>query len=88
MVDAGRPALDRLAGVLHPLIARCESIVPFAAYNLMLRTAPWTAGCDNWCHWRVELLPRVNPFAGFEIATGLYMNPLAPERAAPQLRQT
>ena len=52
-----------------------------AAYNLMLRTAPWIGDCDAWSHWRIELLPRVNAFAGLELATGIHINPLAPERS-------
>jgi UDPglucose--hexose-1-phosphate uridylyltransferase len=78
--------LDRLAGVLHVLVRRLETIVPHAAYNMLLRTAPWIAGCDDWSHWRIELLPRINSFAGLEIATGIHINPLSPERAAEQLR--
>jgi len=79
-------AACRLAEVLHALLERLEPIVPDAAYNMLLRTAPWRVNCDNWCHWRIELLPRVNAFAGFEIATGVHINPLAPEEAARQLR--
>jgi len=78
----------RLAVALHGLISRLEALVPDASYNMLLRTAPWTANCGDWCHWRIELLPRANAFAGFEIATGLNINPLAPERAAAQLRSS
>ena len=63
-----------------------ESVVPEAAYNMLLRTAPWRADGDDWCHWRIELLPRTNAFAGLELATGMFINPLAPERAASKLR--
>ncbi|MEX0612126.1 MAG: DUF4931 domain-containing protein [Pirellulales bacterium] len=79
-------AMDRLASVCHALIQRLESIVQDGAYNMLLRTAPWMPGCDMWGHWRIELLPRVNAFAGFEIATGIHINPLAPEASARQLR--
>ena len=27
-------------------------------------------------HWRIEILPRVNPLAGFELATQMYINPI------------
>jgi UDPglucose--hexose-1-phosphate uridylyltransferase len=84
---ASADALSRLAAVLHPLVARLESIVPAASYNLLLRTAPWKIDCDNWFHWRIELLPRVNAIAGLEVATGMYINPIPPERAARNLRQ-
>jgi UDPglucose--hexose-1-phosphate uridylyltransferase len=78
--------LNRLASALHPLIARLESIVPAACYNMLVRTAPWRLDCDQWFHWRIELLPRANPIAGLEFATGTFINPVAPEHAAPQLR--
>jgi UDPglucose--hexose-1-phosphate uridylyltransferase len=78
--------LDRLAAVLHPLVTRIEASVYDAAHNMLLRTAPWRADADNWSHWRIEIMPRPNAIAGLEIATGLYINPVPPERAARQLR--
>jgi UDPglucose--hexose-1-phosphate uridylyltransferase len=84
--SASSTALERLAGVLHALVGRLESNIPGAAYNLILRTAPWTAGNEAWSHWRIELLPRINAFAGLELATGIHINHLAPEQAAGQLR--
>jgi UDPglucose--hexose-1-phosphate uridylyltransferase len=79
-------AAERLADVLHALLERVERNVPDAAYNLLLRTAAWGAHCDDWSHWRIELLPRANPLAGFEIATAVHINPVPPEAAARQLR--
>jgi UDPglucose--hexose-1-phosphate uridylyltransferase len=79
-------ALDRLTLVLHRLLAKLEAIVPQAQYNLLLRTAPWNGDFVAAYHWRIELLPRVNSFAGLEMATGVNINPLRPERAAAQLR--
>jgi UDPglucose--hexose-1-phosphate uridylyltransferase len=78
-------ALDRLSGVLHEVVRRLESAIPHAAYNMMLRTAPWADGGDNWAHWRIEFLPRINSFAGLEIGTGIHINPVPPERAAQAL---
>lgn len=79
-------ALDRLAEVSHLLIERLESLLPVASYNMLLRTGPWIAGVDDWCHWRIEVLPRVSTFAGLELGTGIYINSFAPERAAERLR--
>jgi UDPglucose--hexose-1-phosphate uridylyltransferase len=78
--------LAELADVLHILIRRLELLIPGIAYNLVVRTAPWTGGGDAWNHWRIELLPRLNAFAGLELATGVHINPVSPERAARQLR--
>jgi UDPglucose--hexose-1-phosphate uridylyltransferase len=78
--------LHRLGGVLHELVARIERVLPETSYNLLLRTAPWIEGVDSWCHWRIEILPRVAAFAGLELATGIHANTLAPEHAASHLR--
>jgi UDPglucose--hexose-1-phosphate uridylyltransferase len=83
MDDDTRP---RLAAVLHAVIARLEAVTPSTSYNMLIRTAPWRAGVEDWSHWRIELLPRTNPIAGFELATGIFINAVAPEHAAQQLR--
>jgi UDPglucose--hexose-1-phosphate uridylyltransferase len=85
--ELARPAdFQRLAGVLHALVARLESILPEPAYNMVLRTAPWHTENRAVCHWRIELLPRVAEWAGLELATGVRINPVSPERAAGKLR--
>jgi UDPglucose--hexose-1-phosphate uridylyltransferase len=78
--------IPQIACVLHALIARVEAIVPTASYNMLIRTSPWRRGCDEWFHWRIELLPRTNSIAGLEVATGIFINAVAPEHAAEQLR--
>jgi UDPglucose--hexose-1-phosphate uridylyltransferase len=77
---------DRVAELLFPLLARVEAIVPQAAYNFFVRTAPWRPAAAACGHWRIEVLPRVNPLAGLELATGIHINPISPTRAAKQLR--
>lgn len=37
-------------------------------------------------HWHLELLPRLNVFAAFELGAGHYINTLPPEQAAAELR--
>ena len=80
--------IRHLAGILHRLLANLESVVPYAQYNLLVRTAPWADDYDTAYHWRLELLPRVNSLAGLEMATGMHINPVPPEQAALQLRST
>jgi UDPglucose--hexose-1-phosphate uridylyltransferase len=48
--------------------------------------APANLWLHNGDHWHVELLPRLNIFAGVELGTGHYVNSLAPEQAAEDLR--
>jgi UDPglucose--hexose-1-phosphate uridylyltransferase len=78
--------LGQIASALHFLFARLEAVSMDPNFNLLLRTAPFHGKHDDVCHWRIELLPRANSLAGLEVATGLHINPLSPERAAQQLR--
>jgi UDPglucose--hexose-1-phosphate uridylyltransferase len=51
--------------------------------NIVVRTAP--AGAEHYC-WRIDVLPRLVPQAGLELGAGVYVNPVAPERVAAELR--
>jgi galactose-1-phosphate uridylyltransferase len=37
-------------------------------------------------HWHIEVLPRLNVYASLELGAGHYINTLAPEQAAADLR--
>jgi UDPglucose--hexose-1-phosphate uridylyltransferase len=65
--------LERLAGVLGAL----------PPFNLWVRSAP--SGAEEFC-WRIDLLPRLAQPAGLEMGTGVWLNAVAPERAAEALR--
>jgi UDPglucose--hexose-1-phosphate uridylyltransferase len=54
------------------------------ALNLWVRTAP--RGADHYC-WRIDVRPRLGTPAGLELGTGVDVNPVAPERAARELRE-
>jgi UDPglucose--hexose-1-phosphate uridylyltransferase len=79
--------VDGLAKLLRAVIQGIESLVPSASFNMLLRTAPWQSDSDAYAHWRIELQPRMNAIAGLETATGIFVNPVAPERAAGELRR-
>jgi UDPglucose--hexose-1-phosphate uridylyltransferase len=51
--------------------------------SLWVRTAP--RGAERFC-WRIDVVPLLKPAGGLELGTGLAHNPVAPERAAEQLR--
>lgn len=57
------------------------------SYNLVINTSPVNLDHEGGYHWFVELTPRLLVNAGVEIATGLYINPVAPELAAAMLRE-
>jgi UDPglucose--hexose-1-phosphate uridylyltransferase len=67
-------ALQLLAELLRRLHAVCEGAVP----------------ANAWLHtgerWHLEVFPRLTVLAGVELGAGIYVNTLAPEEAARQLR--
>jgi UDPglucose--hexose-1-phosphate uridylyltransferase len=80
---AGRRALaDMLHGVLQALYHR------FGApdFNFFLRSALAYESDAPHLHWSLRLRPRVTVDAGFELGTGMCINPSLPERDAAHLR--
>jgi UDPglucose--hexose-1-phosphate uridylyltransferase len=84
--------LAELAHVLRRLLARVEEVLPEPAYNLFLYSAPsrdrrsgyWRTLAEDF-HWQIQVLPRPTQVAGFELGSGLFVNPVLPEDAAKML---
>ena len=73
--DLLAPALHLLAEIVRRLQRlRGEPLVPL---NAWLHDGP---------HWHLELFPRTTPLAGLELGAGVYIDPVAPETAARELR--
>ena len=66
---------------LRRLAARFGAPPPL---TMWVRTAP--RGADHF-GWRIDVLPRLVPLAGLELGTGVHLNPVAPERAAAELKE-
>ena len=76
----GNRALQLLHDGLQRLARRLGAPPPL---NLWVRTAP--RGAEHYC-WRIDVLPRLAHLAGLELGTGVYLNVVAPEQAAAELR--
>ena len=83
--ETSSEALTELAGVLRAVISKVESLQYPPAYNYFLHTAPWDRHEVKHYHWRIQVTPRLTRIAGCELATGVFINPVAPERAAGEL---
>lgn len=79
--------LAELAAALHAVLSAIEAILDNPPYNYVIHSAPFKSKNYSYYHWRIEILPRVTRAAGFEQATGLYINPTPPEHSAAQLRE-
>ena len=75
-----------LACVARDAIKRIQRSMDGAAYNLVLRNSPFDLQSEDYYHWHLEILPRITNLAGFEIATGSFINSTLPEKAAHRLR--
>jgi UDPglucose--hexose-1-phosphate uridylyltransferase len=83
-----------LADALRRVLLACRHGLREPSYNLVLHTAPvrravpgyWQT-IDADFRWHLEILPRLTGVAGFEMATGCFINTMLPEDAAAVLRK-
>lgn len=83
-----------LAAVLRDVLVRVGGVS--AAYNVMLESCSLRRGGsrdsgvlrDPALHWFLRVRPRTTAAAGFEVATGISINPSVPERDAARLRSS
>jgi UDPglucose--hexose-1-phosphate uridylyltransferase len=80
--------LHGIAEALRTTLRKMDVALENPAYNLFLHTMPLREPPNDFYHWHLELKPVLTQQAGFEWASGCYVNPTAPEEAAAFLRQT
>lgn len=94
MENVPNAVLDNLGALLSRFLPRLESaLIAFnsqsapmnseqitPSYNVVYRTAPRIGDRipELFC-WRIEIIPRINAIAGFELGTGYTINVLPPE---------
>ena len=79
-------SLPGLARTLRELLKRLQMALGNPAYNLTFFSAPRRHADEPDFVWHIEVLPRLEPDAGFELATGMAINSVLPEVAAEELR--
>jgi UDPglucose--hexose-1-phosphate uridylyltransferase len=55
-------------------------------FNYVIRSGNLSHCNSEYMHWYITIVPRVATVSGFEMGTGMYINPVAPENAAGFLR--
>jgi UDPglucose--hexose-1-phosphate uridylyltransferase len=83
-----------LADILRVSLLKLEKALNQPQYNYIIHSAParyahhgYWATIDLDFRWHIEIMPRLTVVAGFEVGTGFYINPTAPEEAAKYLRE-
>ena len=78
--------LRDLARMLRLILAKLYHGLGNPDFNYIVRTAP----CENrylrYYHWYITIVPRLTRTAGFELGSGMYINPTIPEANAEFLR--
>ena len=83
LTDEARAAL---APALHEAVRRLHDRLDDPDYNFFVRTALDYESDAPPLHWSIRLQPRLTVEAGFELNTGVQVNPSIPERDAAVLR--
>lgn len=76
-----------LASVLKSVFGKMTIMIKNMPYNMVLHTSPVNLQEERHYHWHLEIMPRLTLIAGFELASGYYINPTPPEMAAQALRE-
>jgi UDPglucose--hexose-1-phosphate uridylyltransferase len=86
--DAPRHEYASLARMLGDILRRMNKALRNPPFNLLIHSAPFVEPAGEYYHWHVEIIPKLTKVAGFEWATGFYLNPTSPEEAAQFLRDS
>ena len=84
--NSPRHEFASLSRLLGDILRRINKSLGSPPYNLLIHTAPVVESAADFYHWHVEIIPKLTKVAGFEWATGFYLNPTSPEEAAQVLR--
>lgn len=77
----------QLAALLRSVLHRLRVCLDNPDYNFFVRTALTYESEASHLHWSLRIRPRTTVQAGFELSTGVRINPSIPERDAAALRQ-
>jgi len=81
-----RDRVQGLADLTRSLAGRLERLVPGAAFNWWLHQPPHAGPSPVTWHWHLEIMPRINGLAGFELGSGCHITTLTPDESAQRLR--
>lgn len=74
--------IEDFAAVLGEVLRKVDVGLGNPDYNYVIQSAPSDRGTTDAFHWYLTLVVRVSGLAGFELASGIFVNPVIPEEAA------
>ena len=84
--DLGGGDLADFAGLMGDMLRRLRAALPDPSHNFAVVCASRSARAAPWAQWAFRLYPRLTRPGGFEVATGISVNPSLPEADAAALR--
>ncbi len=84
LADHEKPGL---AAILRQCLARLDEKIGDPDYNYVINSAARHKAGEPQLHWYLQIRPRLTTEAGFEIGSGISINPSLPEDDAAYLRR-
>jgi UDPglucose--hexose-1-phosphate uridylyltransferase len=75
-----------LAAIMRTVLAKLYYGLNDPDFNYSIRSSLARDGEREYFHWYLAIIPRIARTAGFEIGSGMYINPSLPEESAGFLR--
>ena len=85
--DADDNALDGLASILRAVLGGLSRALGDPDYNYVIQSAPARDEDAEYFVWHLRIVPRLSTPAGFELGSGMLVNPSRPEDTAAALRR-
>ena len=85
--DLDDQEIRSFAGLLGRILTRLNASLGDPPYNFVIESAPKKELAAQYWHWRLRLVPDVVTWGGFELGSGLPINPSSPEDNARLLRE-
>lgn len=73
---------DDLATVLQTILKKIKAGLGDPDYSYVIQSIPQDRGTTEAFHWYLSLVVRLGASAGFELGSGMHLNPVVPEDAA------
>jgi UDPglucose--hexose-1-phosphate uridylyltransferase len=85
--DTNNDDFSQIIEALQVTLLKMEKKLGDPDYNFFIHTAP-IKNKENYryYHWHIEVLPKINIAAGFELGTGIEINPIDPDETAKLLQ--
>ncbi len=96
MLELSQAQQDDLAAAMRVLFSRMEGQLGDFPFNMAFYERPARCehdpekimeGVESYFRFHIRVMPRIYQLAGFEVSTGVHINPVPPELAASRLKE-